>query len=419
MLRVLHECGPVGVLSAQGRELHFVYDVAWLDAPGAFPLSPRLPLGEAAMAGEEVLVFFANLLPEGALLDTLCRLRQLPRGNVYRLLEAFGRETAGAFELVPEGDVPRDSTRKPLYEPLTPDRLAEDLARLRDNLPLLHSHGELRLSLAGAQNKMPVACIDGGLWLPRDGAPSTHILKPALQPEARYPDAVLNEAACLRLGGAIGLSVPETQVLMHPAPMLLIARYDRRARSGRMHRLHQLDLCQLGGVLPDQKYESDGGPGFAEAFAAVDRHSAAPATDRLQLVDWLIFNFLIGNADAHGKNVSMLYHDDGRLRLAPTYDLLSLTYWPELSTKMAMAIGGERRPEWVMARHWQRLCDAVGLNVAQLRKRALMLAGNAVARLPAVLDSLGEIGSERFAASLDKTLTQRGEWIAQRLGVDT
>ncbi len=216
----------------------------------------------------------------------------------------------------------------------------------------------------GAEQEIPVRYDGKKLWLPQHGAPSTHILKPALQPEAEYPDAVLNEASCLRFAAALGLNVSATTVLTDPEPMLLIARYDRVVDDKKIRRLHQLDMCQLTGILPDQKYESEGGPGISDMFAQVDAHSASPALDRLALVDWLLCNFLIGNADAHAKNVAMLYGDDGRLHLAPTYDLLALGYWPRLSADMAMSIGSERRPEWVQARHWQRLCEAVGLNAA-------------------------------------------------------
>ena len=128
---------------------------------------------------------------------------------------------------------------------------------------------------------------------------------------------------------------------------LLIARFDRVVGGETIRRLHQLDVCQLTGALPGQKYESDNGPGFTELFAQVGARGASPALDHLALVDWLLCNFLIGNADAHAKNVAMLYAEDGRLRLAPLYDLLALGCWQRLSTDMAMSIGGERRPEWM------------------------------------------------------------------------
>ena len=412
MLAVLHERTLVGRLSSVERELEFAYDAKWLARTGAFALSPRLPLREQPWRGEEVLFFFANLLPEGNLLDTLCKLRRLPRGNVFRLLETFGRECAGAFEIVPE-DEQSARVQKPDYAAYTRAALRKDLTSLRANIPLLQAHDALRLSLAGAQNKIPVRYDGKKLWLPQHGAPSTHILKPALQPEAEYPDAVLNEAFCLRIAAALGLIVPATTVLTDPEPMLLIARYDRVVDGAKIRRLHQLDMCQLTGTLPDQKYESDGGPGFAELFAQVDAHSASPALDRLALVDWLLCNFLVGNADAHAKNVAMLLWDDGRLHLAPAYDLLALGYWPRLSTDMAMSIGNERRPEWVQMRHWQRLCEAVGLNATQLRRRALQLAATAESVHKELVQEL-EL-PQRLRRHIGATLRQRSQWIERRL----
>lgn len=412
-LAVLHARGRVGTLLAAERELVFAYDADWRLRDDAFALSPRLPLREEPHAGDEVLYFFANLLPEGPVLDALCALRRLPRGNTFRLLEAFGRECAGAFEIVPEDEAAQVGSSKLRYQPYTSEQLAEDLARLRQNVPLLQSHGELRLSLAGAQNKIPVRYAEGALWLPMQGAPSTHILKPSLQPAAEFPHSVLNEAFCLRLAGTLGLAVPDTVVLRDPEPLLLIARYDRVADGERIERLHQLDFCQLSGVLPAQKYEVDGGPGFGDCFALVDRHSALPAADRLRLVDWLIVNYLIGNADAHAKNLSMLHGADGRLRLAPAYDLLCLGLWPGLSQRMAMAIGGERRPEWVHARHWQRLCATVGLNLVQLRRRALQLGTKALATAPPLLTALD--APPAFVQHATTTLAQRAGWLDQRL----
>jgi serine/threonine-protein kinase HipA len=412
MLRVTHEGNTVGKLQPVARDLEFRYDTDWLSRKEAFALSPRLPLREEPWRGEEVLFFFANLLPEGPILDTLCRLRRLPRGNVFRLLEAFGLECAGAFEIEPVQGT-RSNARKPDYRDYTDKQLREDLAAIRNHVPLLQSHGELRLSLAGAQNKIPVRWASGKLYLPVDGAPSTHVLKPALQPEQEFPDSVINEAFCLRLADAVGVPAPKVQVLNDPEPMLLIERYDREVKGEHIRRLHQLDFCQLTGNLPDQKYESDGGPGFADLFAQLDAYSVRPAADRLRLVNWLLFNFLIGNADAHAKNLSMLCGPGNRLTLAPAYDLLALGYWETLSDKMAMAIGGERRPARVQARHWQRFCEATRLNVTQLRRSALELSRAAIGEHARILDELE--APAKLRKHVEAKLRQRADWIDRRM----
>lgn len=409
-LRVWHEGSGVGLLSTAQRSLRFAYAPDWLADETAFALSPRLPLSQPTHDGDEVLHFFANLLPEGRVLDLLCRLRRLPRGDIFQLLESFGREGAGAFAIGPEQAEPE---RDAGYVHHDVDAIRGDLAEMRRDVPLLHRHGELRLSLAGAQDKLPVALQDGRLYLPRGSAASTHILKPALS--GAYPHSVENEALCMRLAAAVGIAVADIQIWPDPEPMLLVERYDRVDSGNGVTRLHQLDFCQLGGVLPDQKYESDGGPGFATLFALIDTHSALPARDRLQLADWLLFNFLIGNADAHAKNASMRYEADGRLRLAPAYDLLSTSYWPQLSTKMAMGIGGEKRPEWVMARHWQRLAVATSLNLAQLRRRALAMVDALLNAIPTQAAELGFERAQPITAHVQTTVERRGAWISERM----
>jgi serine/threonine-protein kinase HipA len=341
----------------------------------------------------------------------------VPSANLYRQLEAFGRESAGAFAIVPEAEASAIDAPVQDWMPYTQQMLVDDLARLRDQVPLLSRHAALRLSLAGAQDKIPVRWADGALWLPAGGAASTHILKPALQPQRLFPHAVHNEAFCLRLAASVGLPVPEATLLADPEPMLLVARYDRVVSAAGIERLHQLDACQLTGTMPAQKYEADGGPGFRACFAMLDAYSSAPAVDRLQLVDWLLFNLLIGNVDAHGKNVSMLYGDAGRLRLAPAYDLLATGYWHELTDDMAMAIGGERRPDWVQARHWQRLCADVRLNPAQLRQRALALRDKALGQAPRLLEALAV--PQALGTYLSETLERNGRRLEQRLAASS
>src|SRR5690606_35301423 len=220
---------------------------------------------------------------------------------------------------------------------------------------------------------------------------------------------------CLRLADELSLPIPAITVLRDPEPLLLVERYDRVQAEGQVVRLHQLDLCQLAGVLPVSKYQSDGGPGFRQCFALIDAWSAAPAVDQLRLVDVMLVNYLQGNADAHSKNFSMLYGPDARLRLAPFYDLLATGYWPRLGDRMAMANGGERRPDRVMARHWQRFCEEAGLNVTQLRRRALDLAERALA-LHAQTARVLEV-PPALLEHLVGTLRQRSDFLQKRLGV--
>lgn len=408
MLLVLYNNERVGKLWGENRVLHFRYEEKWLKTKNSFPLSPRLPLNNRFFAGDEVVFFFSNLLPEGPILASLLKLKHLPIGDVYAQLEAFGEDAAGAFAVVPES---QGKQRKPSYESYPLRALRADLERLKQNQPLLIQHLDLRLSLAGVQNKIAVKYEKGKFWLPAGGAASTHILKPAIQPEREFANSVLNEALCLRLARLSGLDAAEAEVVRLPQPVLLIKRYDRQWNQNKIIRLHQLDFCQLAGVLPDQKYEKDGGPSISTLFALIDEHARLAGRDRLKLIDWVIFNYLIGNADAHGKNLAMLVEPSGRLSLAPAYDLLCTAVYPNLDARMAMAIGGEYRPEWVRTKNWKQFSENVHINPSLLKKRSRELAKRTINYFSQAVALLENKRALPITAKIKRIIIQRARWL--------
>jgi serine/threonine-protein kinase HipA len=144
-------------------------------------------------------------------------------------------------------------------------------------------------------------------------------------------------------------------------PWFTIERYDRAGLGkDKVKRIHQEDFCQALGVGPDEKYESEGGPSLSKCAGCIERYSTLPAKDKLRLIQWVVYNYLIGNADAHAKNVSFLYKRSG-IQLAPFYDLLSTVVYPALSKKMAMKIGNENRFPYIRKRHWKRFATEVGV----------------------------------------------------------
>jgi serine/threonine-protein kinase HipA len=155
---------------------------------------------------------------------------------------------------------------------------------------------------------------------------------------------------------------------------LLVERYDRLANAqGQRQRMHQEDFCQALGVVPEMKYQNEGGPDLAQCFDLVRRITRPSAPHILRMLDTVIFNALVGNHDAHAKNFSLLYAGKSAV-LAPLYDVLSTAVYPDLTPKMAMKIGGKYEFSKVEARHWDQLLEAVGLGKAQARKRILALA---------------------------------------------
>ena len=252
------------------------------------------------------------------------------------------------------------------------------------NRPLLAGEKGIRLSLAGAQNKLPVFIDDKQkICIATGNSPSTHILKP---PIPRIEASVENEAFCMTLASRMRLPVASVLIRKNQDTILVVSRYDREQKgAGTVFRLHQEDFCQALGILPEQKYESEGGPSLERCFALLKDHSIRPAADQRALLGWVIFNVLIGNADAHAKNLSILFTDKGP-RLAPFYDLLSTQVYPHLADKFAMKIGGENRPRWLHTRNWERFADAVSLK----RRYVLNMVSDMASRIVSVAEPLAK-----------------------------
>lgn len=230
----------------------------------------------------------------------------------------------------------------------------------------------VRLSLAGAQDKLPVVFDGKRFGLPINGTPSSHILKPPIRD---VEDSVTNEGFCMALAGTLKLNPAKSQVhQVLGRPFLLVERYDRLFDpQGQHRRLHHEDFCQALSVVPELKYQSEGGPGLPQCFELVRRATRPNALHVLRLLDYVIFNALIGNHDAHAKNFSLLYTESAPV-LAPFYDTLSTAVYPTLTPKMAMQIGGKYKFSEVQAKHWERFALAVGIAKAPIKRRAVELA---------------------------------------------
>ena len=310
-------------------------------------ISLSLPLQAAPFTGIEVKAFFSGLLPDEIAKQKIARYLGFSEKNAFALLQAIGGECAGALSLYPEGQIPPIHNDKDI-EVLDGTKLRDILELLKKH-PLLAGEDKMRLSLAGVQDKLAVDFDKGKIALVKNGAPTTHILKSVI---SHISDSVHNELFCMRLAEAIGIIVPKATIhFVGDIPCYIVERYDRKKNvDGSVLRMHQEDFCQALGILPEIKYEREGGPSLAKCLEIIIAHSAKPAADQLRFLDLTIFNYLIGNADAHGKNFSLLY-TGSKPELAPAYDLLSTAVYPDLSEKMAMKISGKYKPNDVVLRH--------------------------------------------------------------------
>jgi len=350
--------------------MRFTYVPEWLNRPGAIPLSHSLALTGKRFGRNECRGFFAGVLPEQHQREVIANNLGISPKNDFAMLEKIGGECAGAVTFLPEGE--ELPAREDAYKLLSADSLAEILRSL-PRRPLLAGEEGIRLSLAGAQDKIAVHVSREGISIPLNGAPSTHILKPAINKD--FEGVVFNEAFCMRLARAVGINAAHVETRkVADIDFLLVERYDRtltrdeRTGAGILTRNHQEDFCQALGIVPERKYQAEGGPSLKDCFALVREVSSAPVLDLNALLNAVIFNVLIGNNDAHGKNVSLLYNE-GQTRLAPLYDVLSTRYYPELSSKMAMKIGEEYDSIKVSARDFEGMAEETGLAKPMVKRR--------------------------------------------------
>ncbi len=388
-------------------ELGFAYAPEWLSDEATQPLSASLPKRAEPFTRRECRPFFGGLLPEESQRDAAAQALGVSRANDFALLDRLGGDVAGALQLLPPGEGPA---------PLAPDGRPTPLddaglIRVLDALPvrpLLAGEEGLRLSLAGAQSKVPVVLLDEAVALPAPGQPTTHILKP---PISRFTATTENEAFVMRLAAAIGLDVAPVEArTVKDRTFLLVNRYDRAiGDDGLVRRIHQEDFCQALGVPPETKYASEGGPTFKDCFALLRRVAARPAVDVLKLLDAVIFNVIAGNADAHGKNFSILYDAEGP-RLAPLYDLLATVAYPDLSPKFAMKIGKRATLAELDARGWAAFAADAGVGLPLIRRRVAEISKGVIARTGEVAADLVRPGFDRTSIeSLAAMVRERAE----------
>jgi serine/threonine-protein kinase HipA len=347
-----------------------------------------LPLRTKRFKRNECGGFFAGVLPDEAKREIIARNLGISARNDYAMLERIGGECAGAVTFIPSGQALPE--RNYGYRKLSAEELAAILKELPKR-PLLAGEEGIRLSLAGAQDKLAVRVENGKVGLPLGGAPSTHILKPAVE---RFDGVVFNEALCMRLAAEAGLPAASVETInVNGIDCLLVERYDRIHGRGpgaepAVERLHQEDFCQAQGIVPERKYQREGGPSLKQCFRLLREASSAPVIDLARLLEAVIYNYLVGNNDAHGKNFSLLYRGVGianlETRLAPLYDVVNTLYYPELSRDMAMKIGGEYSSEKVTARNFEQLAEEAGLGKPLVRGRVAEISDRVIAGLAKV-----------------------------------
>lgn len=387
-----------------------VWSFRYADDWAAFDLCPSLPRAQGSIVDNSsqrpVQWYFDNLLPEEGQRQLLAADARLDASDAFTLLAYYGAESAGSLTLLPPGEaLPRGELRA-----LTDEALARRIAAM-PRLPLTHE-AHKRMSLAGAQHKLAVVLKDGELYEPVGAAPSTHILKPD-HPERAFAHSVINEWFCMRLAARVGLTVPNVSRHYVPQPIYLIERFDRQVQGDTWQRLHSIDACQMLGLDRHFKYQA----GSIERLVQLLGLTTAPAVSRTRLFNWLLFNVLIGNTDAHLKNISFLVGSRGQ-QLSPFYDLLSTAVyetrvfdqdrWPHATT-LAWPILGESHLARIDRQHLLDAAEALGLKRSPANAQLQRMQERIVAHTDELLTQTQQENTELAAQRPELRATFAGE----------
>ena len=397
----------VGVWATSRNNVQtFRYDAQWTasDAGRALSLSLPITAGNGEHRGDAVANYFENLLPDSAAIRGRLSARFKTRSTAaFDLLAAIGRDCVGAVQILPEGMQPQGWDRVEA-EPLTVDQVERLLRATTSTVPLGQhpiDDDDLRVSIAGAQEKTALVRFGDTWHRPHCATPTTHILKLPLglvgNMRANMSESVENEWLCAQIVRAFGLPVAETEMAVFgDQKVLVVERFDRRWRGIAMGgqnvsgvvpppgawiaRLPQEDLCQATGTGPTLKYEADGGPSLYTCLDVLAGSAQAEA-DRMRFALAQFAFWLLAATDGHAKNFSLFHRRGGTFELTPLYDVLSA--WPiigegpnlvsEHDARLAMALRGKSahyKLREIRVRHWQALaqrCGAPGVWEAMLR----------------------------------------------------
>lgn len=407
----------------------FRYDEHWLSSPLRRPLSLSLPLeqGTDPLTGPRVEAFFDNLLPDS--LDIRRRLSHKFSTSLHAmdLLEQIGRDCVGAVQLLP-ADAQRPDVRRIDAEPLTTAQVERLLDQtLAEPAPGGSDEEDLRISIAGAQEKTALLWHDKQWCRPLGPTPTTHIFKMPLGKvggvRADFSTSVENEWLCAEIFREFGLPVASCRIASFGRyKVLIVERFDRRLVDHTWWaRLPQEDFCQTLGVRSEQKYEERGGPGMSDILGVL-RGSDVPEADRQRFLTSQLLFWLLAAPDGHAKNFSIFIEAGGRYRLTPLYDIMSA--WPvtgdgpnqfqRQKLKLAMAVRSKNahyRMAHIQRRHWNAVAKANGLG-----EDFEAVIQQIIAETPRVIEAVGARLPAGFPAAVSESIFNGLLMQAKRLG---
>jgi serine/threonine-protein kinase HipA len=365
-LKVSMQNQIVGKLSIDKDEnYHFEYDKSWIEK--GFVISPYLAFN-SIYSSSTIKRFLENLIPEGEGLDDIATFARISKNNTFAMMHTIGYDTAGALMFGENREA-----NQAIFREIPPKELSDRIEKLESKSIAIWDK-TVRLSLAGVQAKLPVIIKDEKIGLGNGTLSSTHIMKFQTK---KHLHIVVNELFCMTLAKKIGLNVADVELKRFESfPVLLVKRFDRIYKDDFVTRLHIIDGCQMLNLPPTYKYEQNfgttrdvqyirEGASFQKLFA-ITKKCAVPAIAQLELVHWAMFNLIIGNSDAHGKNFSFFVDKRG-IKPTPFYDMLCVMMY-DFDHNLAMAYGDEFNPDEVFAYQLREFSEQVGMNYKLVSK---------------------------------------------------
>lgn len=401
----------------QPRVCRFEYDAHWLQS--GYPISPNIPFFDS-VEPTAIINFIRNLFPEGSAFETLLETEQLSKNNLYGILNTIGQDTAGVLTF---SDPVSKQSSEQQTNPLRLIQKHELIERLNSNDPsrLTNWDGKYRLSVAGVQNKLNVFIDkDSSIYLAGGNYASTHILKFTSE---HHPSLIANELFCMRLAKSLGIDVATVNhASFGQHKSLVVKRFDRRITDDGVDKRHIIDACQALNLPPEYKYEQNYGSGIDVAHIRdgvslkklfnFAQHCSVPGMATQKLLDWLIFNLIIGNSDAHGKNVSFYIQPNG-ITLTPFYDLVSVVYESKnndkLDTHLAMAIGDNFDIDQITAFDLLSIAEETGIKFDLLKRRIDRITNSCLRQINQL-----DFGNDNLSEKQQADITNLTELVIQR-----
>jgi len=400
----------VGTLKQNHGKLEFTYDKQYINED-KIPISLSLPLQEEKYDDYQTRAFFENLLPEGALLRAVSKAAHIDRRNVYGLLWKYGKECAGALTITDEKTIPDNDND---YIDISND-LKEFLSK-KNQYGFLYTTFRQRLSLAGGQDKLPVKYEEGKFFIPKNYAPTTHILKPDIP---GFSGSARNEAVCLDIVHKIGLPVCEHEIVKFGNNRLYLSkRFDRSVDESTILRFHQEDLCQAMGLGNAGKYQADGQfDGIKDIIGMCNKHNIH-GNSGLRVNEFfeksLLANLIVGNMDGHLKNYSLIYISKENIEIAPLYDVACTTVYKGLSESFGIAIGSAITMDEIDDAQIDCFANDIGIDSDKIRHDAITMAETALQSYQKIIDLHREkYGDDEIYYLLEKEISKHAKKIIE------